>query len=194
MKKTPQFARVPQLQRLFHAYNRRYFWTKLPTYNIVVSTFSVGGKCDARKRQILLHPSIAADKKLAKSTLLHEMAHAATNGFHGTQWRREMFRLAKLGAPIDKIDLRPASEMYSSQDVISEFEGAGFELRNAEWKRVRLDLGYRNGLLNENGMAGDRRCAALLRKCRVAFLKGLRERNAMRTARPSGPPASLRRT
>jgi hypothetical protein len=34
-------------------------------------------------------------------TLLHEMAHAATDGDHGDTWKNEMARLKLLGAPVE---------------------------------------------------------------------------------------------
>ena len=40
----------------------------------------------------------------ATSTLLHEMAHAATNGGHGVPWKREMIRLLSAGAPLANTD------------------------------------------------------------------------------------------
>jgi hypothetical protein len=36
--------------------------------------------------------------------LLHEMAHAASDGDHGENWQSEMARLKQLGAPVDEND------------------------------------------------------------------------------------------
>ena len=38
------------------------------------------------------------------STLLHEMAHAATNGGHGMPWKRDMIRLRLADAPLANTD------------------------------------------------------------------------------------------
>jgi hypothetical protein len=37
--------------------------------------------------------------------LIHEMAHAATDGEHGDNWQAEMARLKGLGAPVSKDDI-----------------------------------------------------------------------------------------
>jgi hypothetical protein len=100
-----------EAQALFHDFNQRYFDGKLPRYRVeVVEQLGVlvAGQIEKKQRCILLLAS--ALEPLA--TLLHEMAHAATNKFHGTQWQAEMRRLAKAGAPVDPNDLTPDPPPY----------------------------------------------------------------------------------
>jgi hypothetical protein len=59
-------------------------------------------RIDRRTKTIMLarqnEPEMAA-------FLLHEMAHAATNDYHGRKWRQEMERLKAAGAPVSAHDL-----------------------------------------------------------------------------------------
>ena len=61
------------------------------------------GVIDRSHREIRLR--VTGPKSHMVHILLHEMAHAATNGFHGIKWTFEMIRLRDLGAPIDTQDL-----------------------------------------------------------------------------------------
>ena len=47
------------------------------------------------------------DAPLMTGTLVHEMAHAATNDWHGPRWAAEMERLRQAGAPVQDVDFRP---------------------------------------------------------------------------------------
>jgi hypothetical protein len=40
-----------------------------------------------------------------EETLIHEMAHAATNGNHDEEWLHEMIRLKAAGAPVPDWEL-----------------------------------------------------------------------------------------
>jgi hypothetical protein len=46
-------------------------------------------------------------------TLVHEMAHAATNDSHGMRWKNEMVRLREAGAPLASSDLERLSDPAS---------------------------------------------------------------------------------
>ncbi len=80
-----------------------------------------------------------------------------------------MKRLAKLGAPIDPEDLAPENRQ-STTEILGEFEDAGREARS--WPRVRKELGYGLGLVDEGGRSVNRHAARILEKARGAFYRG----------------------
>jgi hypothetical protein len=106
-------------QVLFEDFNRQYFGERLPDYKIRVvydawywqtqrCGLPVGspplpdilGFIDFEGRQIFVrfHFSLPCGVTMV-NTLIHEMAHAATDGNHGDNWHAEMARLKALGAP-----------------------------------------------------------------------------------------------
>lgn len=103
-----------QYQRRFEYFNRQYFANALPPYRVtlhdplivpgVPAAMSkyIAGYCDKRRRRILLE---AFPFPKGEGILLHEMAHAATNVYHGPRFRQEMTRLAALAAPLGPINL-----------------------------------------------------------------------------------------
>ena len=96
-------------QRLFDDFNARYFDGRLPSYRVRVlrrvSDLGHAGLITRRERRMDLLDT--GDTRAMTATLLHEMAHAATNDNHGPRWRGEMARLQALGAPIQPADLDP---------------------------------------------------------------------------------------
>ena len=108
-------------QRMFQQFNLRYFAGRLPDYKILAvydvwywETKRCGyppcfppaceavGFIDFAGRQILIRflGYHTCGFTMAES-LTHEMAHAATDGDHGPNWRTEMARLKGLGAPVN---------------------------------------------------------------------------------------------
>jgi SprT-like family len=83
----------------FREMNQRYFAGRLPSYQVIVTSHlrHADGRIARRSRRIYLRPA-PADMLL--EALLHEMAHAATNDYHGPRWQAEMHRLQQLGAPV----------------------------------------------------------------------------------------------
>ena len=109
-------------QQLFHDFNDRYFAGRLPDYRVRVvrqmscqhqgSLHHFDGECRRRERAITLAgQTVLGGARLThteedmRQILIHEMAHAATNDYHGLKWRGEMRRLAQLGAPVQADDL-----------------------------------------------------------------------------------------
>ncbi len=99
-----------QYQALFDEFNQRYFGGKLPRYRIqVVDCISLEegdeipldyeGENIRHRRLILLKRMVKADMI---STLLHEMAHTATDDAHTKRWGKEIERLCRAGAPISE--------------------------------------------------------------------------------------------
>ena len=63
----------------------------------------IAGYCDKKHRHIWLE---AFPYPKAEGILLHEMAHVATNTWHGPLFRKEMQRLATMNAPLGPMNIR----------------------------------------------------------------------------------------
>jgi hypothetical protein len=111
-------AQSALFQEMFQTFNRQYFAGRLPDYRILVvydvwywETERCGyppffppaaeahGFIDFDGRQIFIR--FLAGVLTMPQTLIHEMAHAATDGDHGDNWKGEMSRLKLLGAPTE---------------------------------------------------------------------------------------------
>ena len=116
-------------QSKFDELNRRYFSNKLPHYTIQIvavydETFHpppgslyLGG-CIIRKARII--KLLLDSEETMEANLLHEMAHAATNDYHGPKWRDEMRRLRLARAPVhwdidDVVTWMPDSELQEDR-------------------------------------------------------------------------------
>jgi len=95
-----------QLRALFKQFNEEYWGGRLPAHSIrvVVRMTSLGewGRWLKKRRLIEIQRGLSGEDMI--STLLHEMAHAATNGGHGMTWKRDMIRLRLAGAPLANTD------------------------------------------------------------------------------------------
>jgi hypothetical protein len=89
------------VQSLFENYNKKFFDGVLSGYRVVVCDILnergvwAGEHC--RKERVIYIYSELKGRAL-KRTLLHEMAHAHSNDYHGAKRIEEMYRLAELGA------------------------------------------------------------------------------------------------
>jgi hypothetical protein len=95
-----------QLRTLFKQFNEEYWGGRLPAYAIrVVARMTSLGEWGRwlKKRKLIEIQRGLSDEDMV-STLLHEMAHAATNGGHGMPWKRDMIRLRLAGAPLANTD------------------------------------------------------------------------------------------
>jgi SprT-like family len=86
------------VQRLFERFNQKYFGNRMPAYRVAQSD-SCGSIGVCRKKQRAIHLSAGLRDSLVRTTLLHEMAHAATSPRHGPVWQKEMRRLIRLLRP-----------------------------------------------------------------------------------------------
>jgi hypothetical protein len=136
-------------QVLFEEFNSRYFNGRLPSYRVKVVTrlnwLNGQGEIKRRARLIVLHNNAThADEMIG--TLLHEMAHAATNDHHAYKWKEEMARLHRLGAPIYLLDLQ-----FSPRLTRSFFRQ---EATEALWDQPDAPLrGFLRWFISENGSA-----------------------------------------
>jgi hypothetical protein len=108
-------------QEMYRTFNNQYFAGRLPEYRVLVvydvwfwetqrcsyspvysPAAEATGFIDFEGRRILVRfrPHFKCGGSMP-GTLLHEMAHAATDGGHGDTWENEMARLKLLGAPVD---------------------------------------------------------------------------------------------
>ena len=112
-------------QRIFQRFNIRYFAGRLPDYKILVvydiwyweterlgypwfdpPACEAGGFIDFAGRQIFIRfLGFHTGGMTMAEYLVHEMAHAATDGDHAVNWQTEMARLKGLGAPVSDNDL-----------------------------------------------------------------------------------------
>ena len=98
-----------RLQRLFKRYNKRFWQGGLDNWTVDTDEShceGLYGHCDGKGRTIHVRVSAHTSDRSVRATLVHEMAHAATNGDHGTQWRREIERLKAAGAPTESLAAR----------------------------------------------------------------------------------------
>ncbi len=95
-----------QLRALFKQFNDKYWGGRLSAHSIhvVPEMTSLGEWGRWQKNRRLIEILRGLPDEDATSTLLHEMAHAATNGGHGVPWKREMIRLLSAGAPLANTD------------------------------------------------------------------------------------------
>ena len=67
----------------------------IPRWHVLRATHMCG-RCDRRKRQILISSDLRSGKEL-HDTLIHEMAHAHVGESHGRKFLAELKRLAGMG-------------------------------------------------------------------------------------------------
>jgi hypothetical protein len=89
-------------QALFHEFNQRYFDSNLPHYRVRVVDYitKVGEKGRINRKSRLIRLAAGSEESETIATLVHEMAHAATNDRHASRFMAEMHRLLSSGAPI----------------------------------------------------------------------------------------------
>jgi hypothetical protein len=75
---------------------------------------TLDGLCHRQAQTIYIRAKAPA-KKL-KGILLHEMAHAVTDGGHSDAWQAEIKRLHLAGAPVHRADLKRFPEMGESDN------------------------------------------------------------------------------
>jgi len=163
---------------MFERWNTKYFSGRLPHYRIIISNkFGGGGLCRKKRREIYLGEQFVgsgSQKIYFKTTLLHEMGHAATRGGHGKAWMAEMLRLAKMGAPTKSEYLDYQKLCIRPSDVLGQFYQVGLEYPDAEWKTVRRNIGNSYGLCDDKGNAESESAGKFLRRGFGKFVAGKR--------------------
>jgi hypothetical protein len=121
-------ALTQRYQAFFEDFNQRFFNGKLPHYQIQLVSDVLGllrtrsGEripfdCDRAiyRRERIINLNAKLSQEELTSTLIHEMAHARTNDYHGLLWQKEMERLILMGAPVDADEYTPMTEEYASE-------------------------------------------------------------------------------
>ena len=138
-----------RLRKLFRRYNRMYWDGKLSRFRVCLgdhvsdeSKYDSSGRCYHRLKKIEIDPRKTND---VQSTLLHEMAHAATGerAGHGPKWEKEIVRLIGLGAPIHPGELM-CSDHICKKIEKEEAKKGSLETSVNDLIRARIqELGYR---------------------------------------------------
>jgi hypothetical protein len=110
-----------------------------------------------------------------KETLLHEMAHAASNGCHGKQWLAEMLRLAEMGAPTGKDweAYQNKQQTMGERQITAEACNIGMET-DWPWSKIRGYIGNQYGLTDARGRSESKGAARVMERCKKEFWKGRR--------------------
>ena len=104
------------LRELFKKFNEQYFGNHLSAYSIrVIHGTAYSGFCNKKRRLIKIQWGQSPDETIG--TLLHEMAHAATNDGHGKKWMNEMIRLREAGAPVASAEKNICSKTWDGKKV-----------------------------------------------------------------------------
>jgi len=172
-------------QNLFERYNQKYFDGVLSRYPLIISDrFGGDGMCRRTKREI--HVNNYLNGKKFREVLIHEMAHATSNGGHGSCWLTEMRRVRALGAPTGRdVSIYEKSNVITQgkDGLIGMMEDAGIEIGDAsKWSSIRQSEGYSYGLVDKYGKAESKSARRLLHKMRLAFLRGVRDRISLNRA------------
>ena len=92
-----------RLHRLFEYYNRRFWQGELPAFKIVLGPLdSARGQWNPKKRVITINAERHKNDRDVRSTLLHEMCHAADPQSlgHDDKFFAQLEKLLERGAPI----------------------------------------------------------------------------------------------
>ena len=94
-----------RLQDIFEHYKRKYWQGRLPAYRLVIATMSEAmGLCESRSKLITLDVERHKSDREVRSTVLHEMAHAAAfargSRGHDPKFFGQVEKLLRLRAPI----------------------------------------------------------------------------------------------
>ena len=105
MKKTWTHWTQRRLEDLFQKYNGQYFGGSLRKWGAAIGRLDdmgAVGFCESKKKQLIVDTDHITSDAEIRSTLLHEMAHAAAPGreTHGYKFWEQIERLLQKGAPI----------------------------------------------------------------------------------------------
>jgi hypothetical protein len=127
-----------RLGRLFERYNRRYWRGRLPDYVISITPMEHWGQCFRDRHQISIDIDRHGSDREIRSTLLHEMAHAAATGPpHGYQFWAQVERLLRERAPF-KISFAEAPDLALVGDAVPRrFPLARKAMKELENKRQK---------------------------------------------------------
>ncbi len=165
-----------QLQRLFDQYNERFWKGKLPRYTVVATTLYNGGLCHDEARKIFINIDSQESDRSVRSTLLHEMNHAACSSpDHDKEWLGEMERLKREGAPLLECEFLYGDPRHTvdAEAIIGGFEDWARE--GVSWKDALRGLGWEHGWIDAKGNPVSEDYEGLIEKAKKAFRRARRE-------------------
>lgn len=94
-----------RLQGMFERYNRKYWKGQLPAYRLAISVMpDAVGRCNWRRKVITINVEAHKSDREIRSTVLHEMAHAAAfargSRGHDPKFFAQVEKLLRVRAPI----------------------------------------------------------------------------------------------
>lgn len=94
-----------RLQKMFEHYNRKYWQGRLPAYRLVIATMPDAlGLCEWKRKVITVNVGRHKSDRDVRSTILHEMAHAAADvrgsRGHDPKFFAQVEKLLRRRAPI----------------------------------------------------------------------------------------------
>jgi hypothetical protein len=131
-----------RLQDNFARYNRRYWQGRLPAYRLVIATMSDAmGLCDSTQKVITIDVERHKSDREVRSTVLHEMAHAAADirgsRGHDPKFFAQLEKLLQMGAPI-AIDTPEAGNVRIFENLVpSHFPLLKRKIDQAEARRSK---------------------------------------------------------
>lgn len=168
-------------QITFTAVRRAYFpgWDRMRLWRLrrVPELNGAQGKCDNRTKTIRVAVPLVGDAGAA--LLIHEIAHAVTNGGHGTRWQTRMERAAAKAAALGRPALtRLLREQVAGYDdplsrvsaglVYQEIADALAEAPDAAFMQVIDWLRWTFGLSRQEFLRRFRRAKAVYNEVREA--------------------------
>lgn len=130
-----------RLKRLFDRYNGRFWAGRLRRF--AISAKELGGPlglCDSKARHIHIDVEAHRTDREVRSTVLHEMAHAAAGRCriaHGYKFWSEVERLLKMSAPIDVTNSEAPGLRILAGAVPKRFPLARLAVERLERARIK---------------------------------------------------------
>jgi SprT-like family len=136
-----------QLRHIFADYNRKYWRGRLPNYRIVIAAMpDAMGLCDWTRKAITIDVEQHKSDREVRSTLLHEMAHAAASirgsRGHDPKFFAQLEKLLQLRAPIGIDTPEAGSVRILARLVPSWFPLLKRKIDLAEARRTKDIEGY----------------------------------------------------
>jgi hypothetical protein len=126
-----------RLQRLFEHYNQIHWRGKLSGYRVVLTHLDCMGMCEWNKRLIEVDPDRHTSDRELRSTVLHEMSHAASKSGHTIPFFAQLERLIRQGAPITVSNSEAGTAKILSDVVPKQFPLLRTKMQHAEKHRAR---------------------------------------------------------
>ena len=131
-----------RLERMFERYNRKYWNGQLPAYGLVISVMTHAlGRCDSKRRIIRIDVEAHKSDREIRSTVLHEMAHAAgslrgSRG-HDTKFFAQLEMLLRRKALIGIDEPESGGVLVPANLIPSRFPLLKRKIDKLEARRVR---------------------------------------------------------